>query len=385
MRWLFFISIIILVYGSACFYTGMRLLDFSRYFSPNMKAVSFWLPFALLCLVLLFSNFIPHNLNFLRITGSVWLAVLLYMLMFLALSEIVRLSLFIAGKKIPNINFYLTGASIFLCALVIVFGIFHARFIKTVNYNITLKESSENIQGASSMRIVLISDLHIGSYIGEAWIGRVVEAVNRAEPDMICIVGDIFDGNLDIIRDLPGIISQLRSFSAPLGVYAVLGNHDIDRMSFSGTGTEQIEEILKTAGIVLLKDEVKEIRSNLFIAGRKDASPIGRSADRKIAQELLSGINGTIIMLDHQPTEFAQIEQAGADLLFCGHTHKGQVFPSTLITRGIFKKAGSTYYGYWQGRTMQAVVTSGAGVWGPPLRIGTNSEIAVINIDFMLQ
>ena len=385
MRWIFITPVIFLIYGGACFYIGRRLLDFSRYFAPNMKTAAFWLPFAVLCCVLLFSNFIRHNFNFLRLTGSIWLAVLLYMMMFLALSETVRLSLFIAGKKIANVNLYLVGASLILCAFVIVYGIFHARSIKTVNYSITLRESSADIQTASSMRIVLISDLHIGSLIGEPWIGRIVDTVNKAQPDMVCIAGDIFDGNLDSIRNLPGIISRLQSFNAPLGVYAVLGNHDIDRMSINGTTTERIEEILKAAGIVLLKDDVREIRENLYIAGRKDARPIGMSADRLSAGELCAGLNGTVIMLDHQPTEFAQIEQAGVDLLFCGHTHKGQVFPSTLITRSIFKNAGSTYYGYWHGRTMQAVVTSGAGIWGPPLRIGTNSEIAVINLEFVVQ
>ena len=381
MRWIFFTPIVFLFYGGVCFYIGKRLLDFSRYFSPNVKAAAFWIPFAVLCCVLLFSNFIRHNLNFLRITGSVWLAVLLYLMMFLALSETVRLSLFIAGKKIPNINLFLVGASIFLCALTIVYGVLHARSIKTVNYNITLQGAAYNEQ----LRIVLVSDLHIGSLIGEAWIGRIVDTVNKAQPDMVCIAGDIFDGNIDAIRDLPGVISRLRSINAPLGVYAVLGNHDIDRMSINGTTTERIEEILKAAGIVLLKDDVREIRENLYIAGRKDARPIGMSADRLSAGELCAGLNGTVIMLDHQPTEFAQIEQAGVDLLFCGHTHKGQVFPSTLITRSIFKNAGSTYYGYWQGKTMQAVVTSGAGIWGPPLRIGTNSEIAVINLEFVVQ
>ena len=397
MRWIFITPVIFLIYGGVCFYTGKRLLDFSRCFAPNMKAAAFWLVFALLCVILLFSNFIRHNLNFLRTAGSVWLAFLLYMLLFLALSDIARLFLFTAGKKIPNINLYLVGAAIFLCALLIIYGVFHARSIKTVNYDIKLRNhwsmQGDQPPGIDSrregdndpLRIVLLSDLHIGSLIGEAWIGRVVDAVNKAQPDIVCIAGDIFDGNLDAVRDLPGVISQLQSLKAPLGVYAVLGNHDIDRMSFNDARTQRIEEALKAADIVLLKDEVREIRRNLYIAGRKDARPIGMSADRLSASELLSGINGTIIMLDHQPVDFEQIEKAAADLLFCGHTHKGQVFPSTLITRGIFKNMGSTYYGYWQGNTMQAVVTSGAGVWGPPLRIGTNSEIAVINLEFVIQ
>ena len=383
MRWILITPVVFLLYGGVCFYIGKRLLDFSRYFSPNIKAVSFWLPFAFLCIVLLFSNFVNHNFNFLRIAGSVWLAVLLYMLMFLALSEVIRLFLFTAGKKIPNINLYLVGMSLFLCAVLIVYGTLHARSIKTANYDLTLTEKNGGIQIQQPLRIVLISDLHIGALIGEAWIGRIADAVNNAQPDIVFIAGDIFDGHLDAVRNLPGIISHLRSLDAPLGVYAVLGNHDIDRMSFNGASTKRIEEILKLADIVLLQDEAQMIRENLYVAGRKDARPIGMSADRKSASELLAGLDGTIIMLDHQPAEFAQIQQAGADLLLCGHTHKGQIFPSTLITRRLFERAGSTYYGFWQGETMQAIVTSGAGLWGPPVRIGTNSEIAVINVNFI--
>jgi predicted MPP superfamily phosphohydrolase len=128
---------------------------------------------------------------------------------------------------------------------------------------------------------------------------------------------------------------------------------------------------------------VQEVRDNLYIAGRRDARPIGMKAERKTPLELLSGIEGTVIVLDHQPTQFAELEQAGAGLVLSGHTHKGQIFPSTLITYLIYKLSGSTYYGYWRGNTMQAVVTSGAGFWGPPLRVGTNSEAVVIDIKFV--
>ena len=124
------------------------------------------------------------------------------------------------------------------------------------------------------------------------------------------------------------------------------------------------------------------MRENLYIAGRRDIRPISAIAERKTAGELLAGINGTIIVLDHQPLEFRQLEKAGAHLVFSGHTHRGQIFPGNLITRRMFKNAGATHYGYWLGETMQGVVTSGTGYWGPPVRIATNSEVAVIDISF---
>jgi predicted MPP superfamily phosphohydrolase len=376
MRWLFFSPVVLLIYAGACFYIGIRLLSFVRCFIPVNAAV-FWLSFALLCCVLTFANFLRHNTAFLRQAGLFWMAILLYMLMLLAAADVLRLFLFIAGKKIPNIGMYTTGTTLLLCAILVVFGALHARSIKTVNYNVTLRGSGGDI------RIVLISDLHIGHSIGRAHIKKVVDAVNAAQPDMVCIAGDIFDGNIDAVKDLQDIISQFSVIDAPLGVYACLGNHDVDRTSLSGGSTERIEEALKGSGLTLLQDEAREIHENLYIAGRKDARPIGMRVERKTAQELLAGIEGTVIALDHQPTQFTELEQAGAGLVLSGHTHRGQIFPSTLITYFIYKLSGSTYYGYWRGNTIQAVVTSGAGFWGPPLRIGTNSEVVVIDIKFV--
>jgi hypothetical protein len=376
MRWLFFTPIVILFYSGVCFYIGKRLLDFIRCFNPNTRALIFWLPFAFLCCALIAVNFFRHNLHFLRLAGSFWMTILLYLLMLLAVTEIVRLVLFLTGIKILNINLYTVGIALLFCVLINIYGVVHAHSIKTVNYDISLQGTGAGI------RIVLVSDTHIGSFIGKSHLQRIVDKINLTQGDMVFLAGDIFDGNTHTIKDLEGVISVLRMIDASLGVFACLGNHDVDRLVFSGGSTEQIEEILKAAGIILLQDEVYKIRDNLYLAGRRDPHPIGMNADRKTAEELLKGLYGTIIVLEHQPTQFAEVEKAGADLLLCGHTHKGQLFPSTLITREVFRRAGSTYYGYWQGQTMQAVVTSGAAFWGPPLRVGTNSEIAVINVNF---
>jgi hypothetical protein len=208
MRWLLFSPVVLLIYAGACFYIGIRLLGFVRCFIPVNAAV-FWLSFAALCCLLTFINLLPHNLAFLRQASLFWLAILLYMLMFLAASDVLRLILFIVGKKIPNIGIYTTGASLLLCAILVVFGALHARSIKTVNYNITLNGSGSDI------RVVLISDLHIGHSIGKAHIKKVVDKVNAAQPDMVCVSGDIFDGNIDAVEDLHDVISQLSAIKAP--------------------------------------------------------------------------------------------------------------------------------------------------------------------------
>jgi predicted MPP superfamily phosphohydrolase len=377
MRWLFSFPVFFIAFFGICFYIGKNLFNFIRCFSPNTKGIIYWPLFAIIFCAPLFVNFMPFKINFFRIISSYWMAVFMYMFMLLVLSDFIRLVLFIAGKKIANFNLYTIGAALILCVIFIVYGSLHARSIKTENYSLALDRKSDDI------RITLISDIHIGAVVGKSHVARIVEAVNRTEPDMICIAGDVFDGNLDVIKDLEGVIEQIKLLKAPLGVYACLGNHDVDRQGFSGGRTERIAEILKKADITLLRDEVFQIRPELFVVGRMDARPIGMNAQRKSSKELLEGIDGTIIMLDHQPTQFAQNEQAGVDLLFCGHTHRGQIFPGNIMTYFIYGRAGAVHYGYWKGQTMQAVVTSGAGFWGPPVRIGTNSEIAVININFV--
>ena len=388
---LLFSGLGILIYTGLCTYIGARLFGFFRYFLPGIKAVSFWLPFILLSYAFIAVNFLRLNrLNFLRQFSGYWMAVFMYLLMSMIVFDLLRLALLLFKRSAlsPQFNAAGTAALLCLCFLAIAFGAVHARSIRTANYSVTVPGKGENL------RIVLISDLHIGPAVNRAWVSRVADTINRAEPDIVCIAGDVFDGNPDSAPDLPGIAAEFRRIQAPLGVYACLGNHDTDRMFGGGTG--RITEFLQNAGVVVLQDETAAVRENLYIAGRRDARPIGMSASRKTAAELLAGLDTgrgldtgqdsdpsrTVIVLDHQPTQFAEIEQAGGDLALCGHTHKGQLFPANLMTRRIFKKAGGAYYGYWKGGALQAVVTSGAGVWGPPIRVGTNSEAAVIDIRF---
>jgi predicted MPP superfamily phosphohydrolase len=374
---LLFAGIGILIYTSLCVYIGARVFTFTRYFFPGPKVQIYWPAFILLCYAFVFIGFMrTQRLNFLQQIGSYWLALFMYLLLSLLLLDILRLALFLIHRNLsPRFTLIGIEAAFCLCFLIIVFGAFHARSIRTVKYNIGLAGQGD------TLRIALISDLHIGTGLGLKHISKIVNVINKTEPDIVCMAGDIFDGHLGTLRDLSGIASEFRRIQAPLGVYACLGNHDVDRMFSSGGGTARIETFLQEAGVVLLQDKAAAV-GNIYIAGRKDARPIGMQAQRKTAAELCATGGKTLIVLDHQPTQFAEIEAAGADLVLCGHTHKGQLFPGNLMTKQIYKKQG-VHYGYWRGISLQAVVTSGAGYWGPPVRVGTNSEVAVINVNFV--
>jgi predicted MPP superfamily phosphohydrolase len=389
MRFIFS-GIGIVVYACLCAYIGARMFTFVRCFIPWTKAPVYWSVFIMLCYAFVFISFMRvPRLHFLERVGSYWMAVFIYLLLLLPLFDLLRLGLFLFHRNTltPRFTAFGIGAALCVCFIIITYGAFHARSIRTVQYAIRLEGRGDGL------RAVLISDLHIGSGVGKKHIAKVVNVINKAEPDIVFIAGDIFDGNLETVRDLPGIAEELRRIRQPLGVYACLGNHDVDRMFSSGVGTERIEAFLREAGITLLKDDAAAIRDNVYIAGRKDARPIGMNARRKTAAELRAAVfevaapagnetPRTLIVLDHQPTQFAEIEAAGAGLVLCGHTHRGQLFPANLITKRMYRKMGAAHYGYWRGSTMQAVITSGAGYWGPPLRVGTNSEVAVIDVTF---
>lgn len=327
-------------------------------------------------------------------TTMILLAFFIYSFLCLIVFDMVRVSLFVMRIN-PPLSFKAIGILASFCAALIIvcFGVIYARTIHTTNYTVNIHKPWTE----KTARLVLVSDLHIGATVGTKWIGRVVDEINKAEPDIVCIAGDIFDGNLDAVRDSAGITGELRRIRSRLGVFAALGNHDVDRGALARAGRAGIDSLeqtavggiaafLEEAGVILLRDEVQEAAPGFWVAGRKDLRPIGLRGQSRMNAAALTALRGEaagfLAVIDHQPFEFRQVEAAGADLLLCGHTHKGQIFPGNLITRRIYQKAGATHYGYVRGSTLQAVVTSGAGVWGPPLRIATTSEIAVIDLQF---
>ena len=267
IRWVLFGVFVLLFYAGICFYLGKRLFDLSNHFFPAVKVFVFWLVWFFLCFFLIFAYFSGHSLNFLKIAGSYWIAVFMFMFLLLVFADVTRLFLLLIGKRLPLFQVYSCLTALVITFLLIVFGTIHARSIKTTTYEITLPGSG------SGLRIALISDIHIGYAKSEGRMKRAVDKINLAQPDIVCIAGDIFDHNIDAIRDVDAIIRQLLRIKTPFGVYACLGNHDVDRLN--NGSVDRVVAILESADIMVLQDEVFAVRENLYIAGRKDISPIG--------------------------------------------------------------------------------------------------------------
>ena len=381
MTMLLYAFAFLLIYTGIDIYTGIRLLGLVKVFFPAAKLFIFWPLYMIFCYSLLLVLFLRFN------TAALYtFPLVLYFMFALLFFDVLRLVFRLLHYPVPAVYAATgTGIAFVFAILAMFYGAIHSRNIQTVHYNVELKSALP----PSELRIALVSDLHIGAVVNRKWVSNIVDAVNQTKPDIICLAGDIFDYGPDKVRDINNIIAELKKLGAPLGVYACQGNHDVDRISFRQNSNEPdplsgIKSALEKANIVLLLDEFQFVDKRFYLVGRRDARPIGMGHERKSAAILTAPLDKSIpiIFIDHQPVDFAAEEEAGAGLILCGHTHKGQFFPGNLITSLIFKKAGSVDYGYWQGKSAQAIVSSGAGVWGPPIRIGTQSEIAVIDIHF---
>jgi len=372
----------LIIYIGITIYSGLRLFAFIKLKHPFFKARFFWpfytvFPYGFIFLAV----FRLDRIESLRLAGLYLPPLFIYLFCFIFLFDMISLVLFLRKRKSSGLMPAGVGFALILTGLVLIYGSFHARDIKNTYYNLDFFGNTE-----TRLRIALVSDLHIGPTVEKKWISRIVDKINAASPDMVCMAGDIFDSGVDGMADPEGIAFELRRINAPLGVYACPGNHDTNRRTRS---IEEISGFLDKAGIPLLTDKAVSINltdnlPDIVVAGRRDARPIGVQGRRLSAQELKNNIAGTsksfIILLDHQPIELREAAEAGFNLVLCGHTHKGQFFPGNIFTCFIFKKAGVTHYGHWQKGNTHAIISSGAGVWGPPLRLATNSEIVIIDV-----
>lgn len=194
--------------------------------------------------------------------------------------------------------------------------------------------------------------------------------INELEPDLVLYPGDIIDDDLDayLNKGIDKIISNVKS---EYGVYASLGNHD----KYKGN-MEKLIEALERSNMDILYDESVVVHDELILVGRKDKT----EQDRAPLAELMAGIptDQPIILLDHQPYEFDKAVQSGVDLMLSGHTHRGQIAPAHLITNAMYEND----WGLLQKDSFYSIVTSGYGFWGPPIRIGSRSEIVQITVRF---
>lgn len=213
--------------------------------------------------------------------------------------------------------------------------------------------------------IAFASDIHLGAILSNNYSKKLAEKINEVKPDFVIFGGDIIDGNLEfVIKD--GSYKNLNNIKAPLGTYAVYGNHD-----YYGEDIIKEQEMLAPAGIRFLKDQSVVLENSIQITGLDDFLYNPRN---KVPQQDNVFFK---ILVDHEPWRIKEAAAAGYDLYFAGHTHAGQFYPNSIVTKRIYDlDYGSKMFG-----KMMAVVSNGYGFWGIPVRIGPAPEIVVVCLE----
>lgn len=227
----------------------------------------------------------------------------------------------------------------------------------------------KEVPGRDSLRIVMMSDLHIGEVIGKKFVQRYVALSNEQKPDMVVLVGDIMDYE-SRFAEKAHAEDDLKQLQAPLGTYIVYGNHE-----YRANRHAKYKWLQKT-GATLLVDSVVMPDSTFYLIGRDDYINKQRKTLRSLVKELDPAKPS--IVLDHQPWSFAETSMNKIDLGLHGHTHNGQLWPYPLLLKAVYEKA----YGYYKKGDTQYYVSSGIGIAGPPYRVGTVSELVVLHIRF---
>lgn len=368
--------------GVCNYYITKRLCQGIGYKVPSLPkwvGIVIFLLLTVLLTVGFFRTSLPISLglsNALGVINGYYLGIFVYLLLFFVLSDLVLLVLRLC-KVIPKPLPHKTRAITVLLAVVVAlstccYGWVHVNQIQVESYQVSLAPKKME----KEMKLVLLSDLHLGAAGWETRLEKVVAKVNEQQGELICIAGDIFDSNFNAMANPSRAKELLQSLSAPYGVYASLGNHD------AGETFPQMLAFLKECNITLLNDKAVTIDNRLVLAGRLDRSPIGGYGEytRKSLGEVLEGMNTAlpVIMMEHNPARGDTYTLNDADLILSGHTHKGQIFPANLFTNFIYTED----YGYYRESENHPhrIITSGAGIWGMPMRVGTNSEIVTVTL-----
>lgn len=363
---MFFILMLAFVLG-ANFYVFYRLYQMIPVTSVRILLItvgvlliaSFIIPF-----VLRNSSISPAILATLYKVGTAWFFIFLYLLMAMLVLDIVRVTHLLPVQKILYNSwvgfFSVTG----VVAVIMILG--YIRYENKVRVPLDIHLNKEAVAGPP-LKIVALSDMHLGYGIGRSEFESWVEKVNSEKPDLILIAGDIIDNNVSPLRD-QRMDEVFRKFQSTYGVYVCMGNHEYI------SGADESIRFLQDAGVTLLRDTAALIDNRLYIVGRDDRS----SRSRKSTEEVLAGLDRSkpVIMLDHQPYELEEVEKNNVAMQISGHTHKGQIWPISWITNAIYEKS----HGYLQKGNSHIYVSSGMGIWGGKFRIGSQSEYVVIDL-----
>ena len=292
--------------------------------------------------------------------AAVWLGLLTFLFPAAVFSWII---FGVARVALLHTDFHLIVKSLFGVALVIgVYGVFNASWTRVTRTTVRLANLPAAWRGR---RAALISDVHLGHVRNGGFLRRLVTTILREKPDAVFVAGDLYDGTaIDVKR----AAEPLNKLKAPHGVYFVAGNHE----QFGDDG--KYLRAIAAAGVRVLSNEKVEVEG-LQIIGipYRNATPDGHLASA--LHDIHLDRDRASILLTHAPDHPQVAEAAGVSLQLSGHTHLGQFLPWSWVARRVYRQF---VYGLSRVGTMQIFTSCGAGTWGPPLRLGSNPEIVML-------
>lgn len=299
----------------------------------------------------------------LEFATNVWMGTLFLLFSALLALEPVTLGGWLFARALPTLRTAAVAIAFALSGIALVQGL-RAPVVHT--HEITLPDLPHKLDG---LTLATISDLHLGTMRNESWLRARIDQLHALHADAILIVGDLVDSDVRRVEPLRPLLQTLH---APLGVWAVLGNHD----TFGGG--ERSAQLLRDSGFRLLRDECAQLAPGLTLAGvndlglrRPDAiATVARTLDRRPDR------NGATILLSHTPMAAETAATHGAQLMLSGHTHAGQLWPFGELVRLVYP----LFHGHYNIAGMQVYVSCGAGTWGPPMRLWSPGEIVLLRL-----
>ncbi|MFC1585801.1 metallophosphoesterase [Fibrobacterota bacterium] len=242
---------------------------------------------------------------------------------------------------------------------------------ETVTYQV---DRSERFKSGKLLRIVQLSDLHLGTSLGADFLAQVISRVHDLNPDLILITGDLIDMD---IRNLQNFIPLLKKLRAPSGTFAVTGNHEYI------SNVQKFLDIMSQAGIPVLQNQLVFSNDGVQIAGVNDLEGrrISGSAVRSDMNLCLKDYNPGFpcILMSHQPKKYEAAVSKGVDVILSGHTHSGQLFPFHLFVKMAFKHISGNHK---ISQNTNIIISNGTGFWGPPLRVLAPAQIVVVEFRY---
>jgi hypothetical protein len=304
--------------------------------------------------------------------GSLYLAVMFYGILVAALVDVARLGHRIFFSFPLNAS---AGRATWAAAAIVILSTLCAGHLAAIRPRLRTMDLTvaKNAAGLKELSLVAVTDMHLGAVLGVAQLQRIMALITSADPDIVLLVGDIFDEDVSdqMEREIARVLSGIK---ARYGVYAVTGNHEYY------AGVEKAVSNLTRGRVTVLQDTAVRIADAFFLIGRKDLTAQRMGAGRKPLDEICRGVDRSLplILMDHQPFHLEAAQKNGIDLEVSGHTHNAQLFPLNLFYGLIYEKP----YGYLKKGNTNVVVSCGAGTWGPQVRTNSISEVVRIRLHF---